>query len=364
MPNPTTITEAASLPLRLRVSLWMLCGAALGLPVDDLITAIDQQLAAAKRSLNGRHLRMTTAERVAHARTMARLAQPFRELFHGIVSPDALIRWLKRHQQRRANGEGATAPRRPGRPWIGPDKVDAILRIYDSGLTGLSRMVGEMRKCGLSVAESTVRRVLTQHGRAPTSTNRRRGSTWAQFWQRHAAATVGADFLQVPIGLLGKVVNAFVFLAIEHDTRRVHLLGITLSPTDEWIAQCLRNATMDGAPLATRTHWILDNDGKYGRGTAAVLGKRLIWTAIRAPDMNAYIERFNRSIHEECLDHIVFLNEAHLRDAVTAYLRHYHGERPHQGLDNATIEPWMVGSGPIVCDTSLHGMLTSFRRAA
>ena len=116
----------------------------------------------------------------------------------------------------------------------------------------------------------------------------------------------------MPIGLLGKVVNAFVFVAIEHDTRRVHLLGITIHPTDDWIAQCLRNATMDGEPLAGRKHWIIDNDGKYGVRTTAILGSKLLQTSLRAPDMNAYCERIVRSISEECLDHIVFLSEEHL----------------------------------------------------
>jgi putative transposase len=342
----------------------MLCGAALGLPVDDLITAIDQQLAAAKRGLDGRRLRMSTAERLSHAKTMERLVGPFRDLFHWIVSPDALIRWLKRHQQRRANGNGKTALKKPGRPWIGQEKVDVILRIYDSGLTGLSRIVGEMGTCGLVVAESSVRRVLTQHGRKPTDTNRRRGSTWAQFWTRHAHSTVGADFIQMPIGLLGKVVNAFVFVAIEHDTRRVHLLGITIHPTDAWVAQALRSATMDGEPLANRKHWILDNDSKYGVRTTAVLGSKLIETAIRAPDMNAYCERFVRSISEECLDHIVFLSEEHLREYVVGYLVHYNGSRPHQGIGNRPISPQQIGTGAIVCDESLHGLLKSFRRAA
>jgi putative transposase len=295
---------------------------------------------------------------------MERLNGPFRDIFQWIVSPNVLIRWLKRHQQRRANGDGKTEPKKPGRPWIGQEKVDAILRIHDSGLTGLSRIAGEMAKCGLEVVESSVRRVLTQHGREPTNTNRRAGSTWAQFWTRHTHSTVGADFIQMPIGLLGKVVNAFVFIAIEHDTRRVHLLGITIHPIDAWVAQCIRNATMDGEPLANRKHWILDNDRKYGVRTAAVLGTKLIETAIHAPDMNAYIERFNRSIEEECLDHIVFLSEGHLREYVVGYLTHYNSQRPHQGIGNVPIGPWQIGSGEIVCAESMHGLLKSFHRAA
>jgi putative transposase len=121
---------------------------------------------------------------------------------------------------------------------------------------------------------------------------------------------------------------------------------------------------MDGEPLAKRKHWILDNDRKYGVRTTDVLGSKLIETAIRAPDMNAYCERFVRSISEECLDHIVFLSEDHLREYVVGYLAHYNGSRPHQGIGNVPIGPWQVGTGTIVCDESLHGLLKSFRRAA
>jgi hypothetical protein len=92
MPSPPTLAEAQSLPLRIRVSLWMLCGAALGLPVDDLVNVIDQQLAAAKRSLGGKRVRMTLAERLTHATAMERLVGPFRDLFRWIVSLDALVR--------------------------------------------------------------------------------------------------------------------------------------------------------------------------------------------------------------------------------------------------------------------------------
>jgi putative transposase len=75
------------------------------------------------------------------------------------------------------------------------------------------------------------------------------------------------------------------------NTRRVHVLGITLHPTDEWIANVLRTATADGAPLGGRKHWRLDNDGKYGQRTTPVLGKRALWTSVRAPDINCVIER-------------------------------------------------------------------------
>ena len=113
-----------------------------------------------------------------------------------------------------------------------------------------------------------------------------------------------------------------------------------------------------------RRHWIIDNDGKYSDRTAAVLGKRLIWTSIEAPDMNSFIERWNLSAQSECLDHVVMLSETMLRHYVESYIQHYNSDRPHQGIGNVPIGPWAVGAGEIVCDESLDGLLKSFRRAA
>lgn len=79
---------------------------------------------------------------------------------------------------------------------------------------------------------------------------------------------------------------------------------------------------------------------------------------------NSVIERWNKSAKEECLNHVVFVSEEHLRQYVTSYIHHYNAERPHQGINNVPIGPWTVGTGEIVCDESLDGLLKSFRRAA
>jgi len=276
----------------------MALGSAMGIPVDAFFHAINADLDAARKLLGRKRPRLSTEQRLSRATLAQKLCGTLRELIRWIITPENCIRWLKRFQERQANGGNTPPAKKPGRPWIKPEKVEAILRIYDAGCTGLSRIVGEMGKCGHTVAESTVRRVLTAHGRPPTDHNHRRGSTWGQFWNRHAKFMVGVDFIQIPIGFLGKIVNAFVFVAIEHDTRRVHLLGITTHPTDAWIANRLRNATMLGGPLAERKFWILDNDGKYGKQTIDILGKMLVWTSVEAPDMNAIIERWNKSIQD------------------------------------------------------------------
>ncbi len=296
-PETPSEIDLSSLPMRIRVSLWMFFGAAIGVPVDDLVAMVNQQLATAKRTLGGKRVRMTVAERLVCAGISKRLGGAFRHLFTWIISPDACIRWLKRYQERRAN----TSKNKPktGRPWISQKKVEMILRVYDSGLTGLKRIVGEMKKCGLPVAKSTVRRMLTRHGRPPTDTNRRRGSTWGQFWVRHAPHMVGIDFLQIPVGLITSARNCFVFFAIEHDTRRVHILGFDFHAGDHWVANAIRSATMDGDALRSRKYWVHDNDSCYGPLFRRVLADRKlksVRTSIRAPDMNSFAERLVKSL--------------------------------------------------------------------
>jgi len=136
-------------------------------------------------------------------------------------------------------------------------------------------------------------------------------------------------------------------------------------PTDAWIANAPRSATMTGEPLAARKHRILDGDKKYGSQTDAVLGSKAIQISFRAPDMNSIAERWVSSIKAECLNHVVLLNEAMLRHYVTEYVRHYNSERPHQGIGNVPIGPWTsTTAGELVCDEHLDGLLKSFRRAA
>ena len=87
----------------------------------------------------------------------------------------------------------------------------------------------------------------------------------------------------------------------------------------------------------------------------------------RSPNLNAYVERFVLSIKSECLDRMIFFGERSLRRAVAEFVRHYHGERNHQGLDNQLIEPdEAVGSrqGGVECRQRLGGMLNYYYREA
>ena len=101
--EPDALSAASKQPFRIRMALWLACGAALGLPVDNLFPAINQQMEVARTTLGGKRLRWTPAQRLLHVAYLKRIPLRMRQIFHWITTPAALIRTVKRFQQRMAN---------------------------------------------------------------------------------------------------------------------------------------------------------------------------------------------------------------------------------------------------------------------
>ncbi len=135
--------------------------------------------------------------------------------------------------------------------------------------------------------------------------------------------------------------------------------------------QLARNLTdaVDGFLQGTR-HLILDRDPLYSHGFRRLLkgsGVQVVRLPAKSPNLNAYAERFVLSVKSECLSRLVLLGEHHLRTAVAEYMRHYHGERHHQGLDHALLihdETVRRGEGRVCCRERLGGMLRYYYREA
>ena len=109
-------------------------------------------------------------------------------------------------------------------------------------------------------------------------------------------------------------------------------VGVTCSPTDAWVAQQLREATPYGQGPK---YLICDHDSKYGscfRRVATTSGIKLLKTPVHAPRANAIRERFLRSVRQECLDHLLILQEKQLQRVLNAYVDYFNQARPHQGI--------------------------------
>ena len=135
--------------------------------------------------------------------------------------------------------------------------------------------------------------------------------------------------------------------------------------------QMARNLTAaDDGFLYGKRYLLMDRDSKFSAAFRQILseaGTEPVRLPPRSPNLNAHIERFWRSLREECTDRMIFFGEAMLRRSVPEFVRHYHGERNHQGLDNRLIEPAKeVGqrAGDIRCRERLGGLLRYYHREA
>jgi putative transposase len=150
----------------------------------------------------------------------------------------------------------------------------------------------------------------------------------------------------------------------------VHIAGITPHPDNRWMTQIARNVTdtEDGVLRGTR-YLILDRDTKYSdefRNALVREGIHLIRLPPRSPNLNAFAERFVRSIKSECLNRMIFFGQASLRHAIAHFMAHYHTERNHQGLANQLLRPVpsIAPSQPLHRRQRLGGMLNYYHRAA
>jgi transposase InsO family protein len=215
-----------------------------------------------------------------------------------------------------------------------------------------------------------VRRILRRCRIGPAP--RRGGPTWTQFLQAQAGGLLACDFFTVEtIGLT----RLYVLFVVEVERRRVHLAGITAHPTGAWVTQQARNLLMD---LDERVHQfrylIRDRDAKFSTAFDSVLaaaGVEVVKAPPRAPQANAYAERWVRTVRNDCLDWTLIWNERQLQRVLTEYLRHYNTSRPHRALDlqppaaprPLTAVGWSVA--PVVERVDvLGGLIHEYRRAA
>ena len=179
------------------------------------------------------------------------------------------------------------------------------------------------------------------------------------------------DFFSVEVITRSGLVRYFVLFAIDLKTRRVEIAGILPRPNGEWMSQVARNLTdCDDGFLKEARYLIHDRDPLFTRSFREILkssGIETLKLPARSPNLNAYAERFVRSIKSECLAQIIPLGEDHLRHAVKEYTQHYHVERNHQGLDNRLIEkPQVVVdmNSAVVRHERLGGVLNYYERRA
>lgn len=188
---------------------------------------------------------------------------------------------------------------------------------------GAPRIHGELLKLGIAVSEATVSKYMLGP-RKPTS------QSWKTFLSNHAECMAAIDFMTVPTA---KFRILYLLVVLSHDRRQVIHFNVTGQPTAQWTAQQLLEAfPFDSAP----DYLLRDRDAIYGelvKKRIKSLGMKDVVTAPRSPWQNPFVERIIGSIRRECLDHIIVLNEAHLKRILRDYFSYYHTCRTHLSLN-------------------------------
>ena len=283
------------------------------------IVALRHQLSVYERT-QSRRLRIEPGERVLWS-WLARLWPRWRGSLH-FVQPRTVLEWQKRRFRehwRRKSKSG-----RPGRPCIDRDVRELIRRTSRANPTwGSPRIVGELGKLGIMVAKSTVEKYRIRTTSPPSP-------TWKAFLDSHVKDLVPIDFFIVPTVRFEVL---YVLIVLAHERRQIVHFNVTANPTAQWTAQQM----VEAFPWDTASRYLLrDRHQVYGtafRRRVNSFGIEEVLTAPRKPWQNPYVERLIGSIRRECLDHIIVLNDRHLRRTLASYVSYYHRWRVHRSLD-------------------------------
>jgi transposase InsO family protein len=273
-----------------------------------------------------------------------------------IVKPDTVVQWHR--EGYKLYWKWKSKAHRTGRPQINKEIRELIRRISrENPLWGTPRIQAELHLLGCDVAESTVAKYRVR-GRKPPS------QTWKSFLNNHVGQIAAIDFFTVPTATFRTL---YCFVVLLHERREVIHFNVTAHPTACWTAQQI----IEAFPEETAPHYLLrDRDQIYGeeirrRVTGMHIEETL--TSPRSPWQNPYVERLIGTIRRECLDHLIVMNEEHLRRILREYFEYYHESRPHQSLERNSPRPREVdppAQGKVISLPQVAGLHHRYRRAA
>jgi len=244
-----------------------------------------------------------------------------------IVKPETVVGWHR--EGFRLYWRFRSRSKTIGRPTTSGDIRTIIHTMaHENSTWGAPRIHGELLKLGVHVSERTVSRYLSRLRR-----NGNAGQRWRTFLKNHQEVIAGMDFLTV---ITANFRILYCLLLIRHDRREILHFNSTQHPTSEWIVQQLREAFPD---RTDNQYLIFDRDAKFGAAVLDFLdscGISPARTSYRSPWQNGVAERWVRSFRNEVLDHVIVLDESHLRRLAQDYLRYYHQDRTHDGLNKNT----------------------------
>jgi putative transposase len=314
---------------------------------------------------------LSNPERATLAEIGRRLGRKALREIACVAKPDTILAWYRRLIAQKF--DGSQHRQYPGRPPVSAEVEALVVRMArENSGWGYDRIVGAPTNLGHQVSDQTVGNILRRHGIAPAP-KRSQITTWRDFLATHMNVLAGCDFFTVEVLTWRGLVTYYVLFFLHLESRRVIVAGITRHPDQEWMEQIGRSATQDTWGYLHPSRYVLhDRDPKFCasfRSALASGGVKTIPLPAKSPDLNAFAERWIRSVKQECLSKLILFGEGPLSRVLTEYSRHYHSERNHQGKSNRLLFPDRSNKQhrqgqTIECRHRLGGLLKYYKRAA
>jgi transposase InsO family protein len=296
--------------------------------------ALRQQLAMLKPSV--KRPQVSPADRLFWI-LFSKYVDGWRTMLHAL-HPDTVVRWHREGFKHYWTWKSRR--QRVGRPPVDKEIRKLIRQMQSANIGwGAPRIHGELLKLGIDISQAAVSKYMVRQQKPPSQ-------TWRTFLENHADCIAGIDFFTVPTATFRIL---YVFIVLCHDRRHIVHFNVTAHPTARWTAQQL----VEAFPFESAPRYLLrDRDAIYGekvRRRIKSLCIEEVVTAPHSPWQNPFVERIIGSIRRDCLDHIIVLNERHLRRILREYFSYYHTCRTHISLnkdppETRTVEPPEMGN--------------------
>jgi putative transposase len=331
------------------------------------IEYLQEEVKVLKEQL-GKRPRFNDAQRRRLAAKAKKLGLQRLKNIAAVATPRTLLAW---HQRLIAQKYDASGKRSPGRPPTPAAVRELILKMAAENRTwGYTRIQGALQNLGHEIGRGTIAKVLKEAGVDPAP-DRQKRTTWKEFLRTHLEVLAAADFFSVELWTALGLVRYHVLFVIRLATREVHIAGIIPEPDGPWMKQMARNLTdgLDGF-LNGCGYLIHDRASVFSEDFRMILEAADIESVrlpARSPNLNAFAERFVRTIRESCLDRMVLIGESSLHRATSQFVVHYHRERNHQSMGNQILRPEFTPfptAGVIQRRRRLGGLLNHYYREA
>jgi putative transposase len=202
---------------------------------------------------------------------------------------------------------------------------------------GCRRIASALINLGHKASHQTVANILRRHDIGP-ALERGRTINWSDFIRLHMEVLAAVDSFTAEVWIASGLTAFYILSCMRVASRQVCIAGITASPGQRWMEQMARLLSFADTDFLNGCRYLLhDRNAKFCNaftGMLQAMGVKAVKLPTWSPNLNAHLERWHRSVKEECLSKMILFGEASLRQVLSNYVLHFHCERNHQGKRN------------------------------